>query len=111
MAAMAAAPARGALWLMMEGKLEQTGRLAFDYRRTRSLMSTTQDAVTGIPFCPKRLWHLMDKVLAPTAAWALRSSLWQCSARSRGDGAVAADGKPGWPACAPGRALRRRLSP
>ena len=47
-------------------------------------MSTTQDTVTGVPFCPKQLCHLMHKILAPTAARAWRSSSWQCSARSRG---------------------------
>ena len=75
-------------------------------------MSTTQDTVTGVPFCPKQLCHLMHKILAPTAARAWRSSSWQCSARSRGAvqsplteaGQLAAP----WPARAPGRALRRR---
>jgi len=110
MAAMAAALAPGALCLMMEERLGQTGRLAFDYRRTRSLMSTTQDTVTGIPFCPKRFWHLMKKVPAPAAAWAHAQILAPGSALSaarpmhppRDRGLTSRLAAP-WPACAPGR--------
>ena len=47
-------------------------------------MSTTQDTVTGVPFCHGRLCHLMHRILAPSVALAWRRSSWHCSARGRG---------------------------
>ena len=38
-------------------------------------MSTTQDTVTGIPFCPERFRHLLEKVPAVTAEKALAQIL------------------------------------
>ena len=73
-------------------------------------MSTTQDTVTGIPFCPKRLGHLMDKVLAPAAAWALAQFFAARSALSAArpvqsprTGSLTGRLAAPWPAGAPGR--------
>ena len=73
-------------------------------------MSTTQDTVTGIPFCPERFRHLLEKVPVVTAEKALAQILAPVLALAaarpmhppRARGVTSRLAAP-WPACAPGR--------